>query len=210
MKYYKSKLYIISLFFLFVLICIKTITLDLSGTISIFKTLSFETESIRLFLSKISTFIFEKEFYAKDFTFISSLFLIALGLIFSHQFSRRLRGAMNRPKSFFKIENADYKYNIFLATYIIPLACFDFNDFRSSFVFASLIILLGIISNRTTFYYANPSLLLMGFKFYNCSTKLNGYEVDAILISKDNLDEHESLLWLQLDKHTYFVSKIRK
>lgn len=82
-----------------------------------------------------------------------------------------------------KIEKINYEHLTFLATYIIPLITFDFEKERYVLVLAVLLIIMGVIYIKTDFFYANPSLALLGFNIYKVDVKLSDEESkDGIII----------------------------
>lgn len=187
----KLKIYIISLCVLFLLISIKTLALvEIPGIVT-----------PKNFL------ILTMEFFGKNPYLIITVILFSLSLIFSKDFVDRDNGTKNLPKDVFEIKNKDYEYATFLTTYAIPLVGFNFGNMNEVFVFVSLLVVIGIISVKSQFYYKNPALLLMGYRIYDGCIDENGKRKQITLITKESLSENESLEWLKIEENVYFMSK---
>lgn len=118
------------------------------------------------------------------------------------------------PELSFKIrevENIDYEHLTFLTTYIIPLVCFQFENFRYVVVFIILLIVIGSIYIRTDLFYANPTLALLRFRIYRITGEFRTGEIrtDKIIISKDILKKDDRVKYFKLDERIYYASKVK-
>lgn len=185
----KIKLYIISLAFLFVLIGVNQIPVCYGEKCQWvgLATLLFSNPPILLFC--LIGFLLSSIFY----------------LNFRYKF---VRGATLPPETIAKIETLDFENLTFLATYIIPLVCFDL-DFhlvqeRNFLMLILVLILIGWIYVKTNIFYTNPTLAILNFKIYKIST---GSRENIIVITKDKLANGDMVLPNKMDDNIFFVSK---
>lgn len=116
----------------------------------------------------------------------------------------------NIPFTINKIENLNYEHLTFLATYIIPLVSFDFENNRQLIILITLLIVMGIIYIKTDLFYANPSLALLGFKLYKADGDFkNGERNEIILITRDKLNINDKVTYIRLDERIYYVKTVR-
>lgn len=185
----KIQLYILSLAFLFVLIASNQIPICFGADCKFigFRNLFFSSPPIILFC----------------------LIGIILSIIFYFNFKYRIvKGAVLPAEKITEIENLNYENLTFLATYIIPLVCFDldFHLFREkNFVMLILVlILIGWIYVKTNIFYTNPTLAILNFKIYRVSTE---QRKNIILIAKIKLDIGDMILPNKMDDNIFFASK---
>jgi len=132
-------------------------------------------------------------------------------LVFYFRFNFQIaEAATNLPVKVTKIENANFESVTFLATYIIPLMCFNLevnlNADRNLFMLFFMLFLIGWIYIKTNMFYTNPTLAVLGFHIYKINTlKQEG----IIVIVKSRVKQND---WL-LSKHisdNIFYAKIQK
>lgn len=139
---------------------------------------------------------------------VSILFLVAGAIAYS-KFKFDLKGSTNIPFEIVRIESVDYEHLTFLATYIIPLICFDLNSIRYLIVLALLLITMGIIYIKTDLFYANPSLALLKFHIYKVDGNFkNGKKNNIVLLSRHKLSEKQKVSYIKLDERIYYVKPI--
>jgi hypothetical protein len=141
---------------------------------------------------------------------IFCVFAILIGLISFLDFRFQTQGT---PELSFKIkesENIDYEHLTFLTTYIIPLVCFQFENFRYIITFIIILFVIGLIYIRTDLFYANPTLAILGFRIYKVSGEFRNGEIrrDRILITKNVLNTDDRIKYFKLDERIYYASKI--
>tara|TARA_R110002049_G_scaffold307896_1_gene510057 strand:+ start:205 stop:780 length:576 start_codon:yes stop_codon:yes gene_type:complete len=124
-------------------------------------------------------------------------------------FKRDLDRSTNNPFKITNIESINYEHLAFLATYIIPLISFEFDEIRFLIVLLVLLIAMGMIYIKTDLFYANPSLALLGFKIYKANGNFKGNETreNIILITNNTLDIEDRVKYIQLDYRIYYVIK---
>ncbi|WGE46931.1 anti-phage protein KwaA [Actinobacillus equuli] len=124
-------------------------------------------------------------------------------------FQFKLESAPDIPFTIKKLENLNYEHLTFLATYIIPLISFDFENNRQLVVLSILLIIMGMIYVKTDLFYANPSLALLGFKIYKADGSFKmGERYGIILITRDKLEENERVTYIKLDERIYYVKRL--
>ncbi len=139
---------------------------------------------------------------------IVSLVLLAYCVFAYHRFSFDLRGATEIPFEIKKISVINYKHLTFLVTYVVPLISFDFGSFRQMIVLGLLLIVMGVIYIKTDFFYANPSLAILGYHIYQADGSFkNGDKESIILISRARLSAGEKVAYIKLDERIYYVKK---
>ncbi len=186
----KIKLYILSLSFLFLLIIANQTPICFDDCI----------------------FVGYKElFLKKPFIILFCLIGIALSIIFYFDFAYRIvKGAPLPAEKISEIESLDYENLTFLATYIIPLVCFDLDfhlgENRNFFMLILVLILMGWIYVKTNIFYTNPTLAILNFRIYRITTE---QRINIIIITKDKLEKNDMILPNKMDDKIFFASKYK-
>ncbi len=180
----KIEFYFISLWLLFILMAIKNAGIFNKFTFIGFNNIRFENILISLIFLVLS--------------------LIALILVKILNYVK-FKGAMNPCDEIENIENGNFEIMSFIATYIIPLACINFETINDIVIFILILIVLGIINLKLELYIANPTLSLLGYKIY--SVKLKNAKNNYMVISKEILTKGDKVEWKQLDKNRCFVRR---
>lgn len=186
----KFELYILSLWFLFLLIIVVTI-------------------DVPFCYGDNCEFIGFLPLLQKNVVPIIALLLLAFGILFYLRFDYRIAGSKSIAAKIVKIEDVNYEHLTFLTTYIIPLICFNLTSTRYLVALGLLLVIIGIIYIKTDKFYANPTLAVLGFRVYKVSldTRLGSKE-NLVVISKERLNEGDQIIRLSLDEKVYFVRKI--
>ena len=83
---------------------------------------------------------------------------------------RILNASKGVPGTITAVEHISFENLSFLATYIIPLLCFDLdfhlNEERNALMLVLVLVAIGAIYVKADLYYTNPSLALMNFRIY--------------------------------------------
>lgn len=191
----KLQLYIVSLFFLFVLLFINKVP-DCWGS---------DCELICWSSDNVWTCLWENKYT------IGSLIMMVLGLVCYYRINYTFSGAGGLSEEVEKIEDQNFEHLTFLATYIIPLLTFDLDfhleERRNGLMFLLVLILIGIIYLRTNMYYTNPTLAVFGFRIYKADT-LN--KKNIILITKCRIQESETISCRPISDNVYFAYKVTK
>ena len=139
------------------------------------------------------------------FCFLSLL----IGLFSYLDFNFQLKGTPELSFKIIEIENIDYEHLTFLTTYIIPLVCFQFENFRYVTAFIIILFVIGAIYVRTDLFYANPTLAILNFRIYKISGEFRNGESrqGKILITKDKLSKNDRVKYFKLDERIYFATK---
>ena len=186
----KLRFYFMSLWLLFVLICLLTV-------------------DIPICFSKDAHFIGFGPLLKRNWlAFISLLFAI-LGWLVASREKQRWAGVTNPPYKIESIKNENYEYLTFLTTYIIPLICIDLTKIRYVFVLAVLLVLIGFIFIRMDLYCGNPTLALMGYRLYRAEIKGVDAPDGIVLISKDRLSKRSAIKWIPIDKYVWIAKEIK-
>ncbi len=184
------KLYIMSLWILFVLVIVATL-------------------KVPLCFGKNSLFIgWDKLFTPNNLVAFGCIILTVLGLLFYYQFNRKLNGAPDGlPLQLTKIENINYEYVSLFMT-LISVIAFDFTTIRGAVLFALVIIILGAIFIKTELFYSNPSFALLGYYIYRVSTNHNEIIPDSsILIARWKLKVNEKVDYLKITDSVFYCQK---
>jgi len=162
-------------------------------------------------------------FFGKDFEFVGFEYLVThnvipivcvvaliIGVISFFDFNYQSKGTPELSFQITEIENIDYEHLTFLTTYIIPLVCFQFDNFRYVIVFVLILFVIGAIYIRTDLFYANPTLAILQFRIYKVDGVFrNGANRKSrILITKDKLTINDRVKYFKLDDRIYYASKI--
>jgi hypothetical protein len=187
----KIKLYIISLFLLFLLLFLNKVPYSFSGD---------------------SEFIGFKAFFTKENLVVTiSIIFMLLAAIFYFLFNFQIaEAATNLPVQITKIENYNFETVTFLATYIIPLVCFDL-DFdldknRNLFMLFCVLFLIGLIYIKTNMFYTNPTLAVLGFHIY----KINTIKQEGIIVIIKGKVKRDDWLFCKHISDNIFYAKIQK
>lgn len=188
-KLFKIEFYFMSLWLLFLLIFI--ITFDISGC-----------------FEKGARFIGWLPLLKRNWiAFPALLFSLASWLLAWHN-EHEWKGVSNPPYRILSIKNENFEYLTFLTTYIIPLICMDFTNWRYVLVLVILLAFVGYVFVKMDLYYGNPTLLCMKYKLYRVKIDSPNITEDVILISKDNLIESSSFTWIPIDKNVWIAKEI--
>ena len=140
---------------------------------------------------------------------ICVVFLI-VGFVVFLKFKYELQASPEIPFQITKIESIQYEHLTFLATYIIPLICFDLNNPRYLIVLFILLIAMAIIYIKTDLFYANPSLALLGYQIYKVNGQFKmGEKENLILISREELSVNQRVSYIKLDSRIFYVKRVK-
>lgn len=185
----KIELYILSLWFLFLLLIIVTI-------------------KIPTYWGSNWVFIGFKDLLLPNLISLFSIIFLALGSVFYFRFKYRIQGSDKISAQIVSIEDVNYEHLAFLTTYIIPLICFDLSVDRYVFALGLLLVVIGIIYVKTDKFYANPTLAILDFKIYKVSLNSKSGILNAIvIISREKLKEGDLIIYKSLDEKVYFARK---
>ncbi len=186
----KFELYIMSLWFLFLLIIVVTVDIPMCFGDN-FQCMSLGAAA------------------EKNIVPIISLSLVLFGIFFYSRFNYRIKGSAELSVEIIEIEDLNYEPLTFLTTYIIPLVCLNLESPRYLIVLIFLLIVIGVIYVKTDKFYANPTLAVLGFKLYKVTLKTRtGKKENIVVITKDKLSEKILLKTLYLDEKVCFARKI--
>ena len=104
---------------------------------------------------------------------------------FKHRILTASKGA---PGTITAVEHISFENLSFLATYIIPLLCFDLDfhldEGRNAIMLILVLVAIGAIYIKADLYYTNPSLALMNFKIYRIEYTTAGAEAGKLITHK--------------------------
>lgn len=185
----KFELYILSLWFLFLLIIVITI-------------------DVPFCYGEDCKFIGLASLLQRNIISVIAFGFLAFGTLYYFRFDYRVAGSKSIAARIVKIEDVNYEHLTFLTTYIIPLICFNLTSFRYLLALGILLFVIGVIYVKTDKFYANPTLAVLGFRVYkvNLQTRL-GLVESVVVISKERLAEGDQVSRLGLDDKVYFVRK---
>lgn len=139
---------------------------------------------------------------------VISLFI---GYVSYRDFIHQTKGTPELSFKIKEIEKIDYEHLTFLTTYIIPLVCFQFDDFRYVIAFLIILFVIGTIYIRTDLFYANPTLAILNFRIYKVTGEFRNGDIrlNKILISKDLFEKEDKVKYYKLDERIYYATKIK-
>lgn len=185
----KFELYVLSLWFLFLLIIVVTIDLPLC-------------------YGDDCKFIGFLPLLQRNIVSLIALLFLLFGTLFYFRFDYRIAGSKSIPAKVVKIEDVNYEHLTFLTTYIIPLICFNLTSARYLLALGLLLFIIGVIYIKTDKFYANPTLAVLGFRVYKVNLQTRtGLKEGVVVISKERLAEGDQINRLGLDDKVYFVRK---
>ena len=113
-----------------------------------------------------------------------------------------------------EIENISFENLGFLATYIIPLLCFDLDfhldEGRNAFMLLLVLFAIGAVYIKANLYYTNPSLALMNFRIYRITYSDQQITKKAIVLCREKLNINDSVFAKHIDENVYFIKKANK
>lgn len=179
----KIKMYILSLWLLFVLGIVATVNIT------------------ELSKEKIDWF---KLLCDNKITIVCVLFLI-MCVFFFFEFRYKHDGTTQLPVEAKKVKNINSEYLAFLTTYIIPLVLVDFSSKRQVVILVLILLVIGVIYIKTNMFHSNPTLALLGYRIYEVETNKDG--ICGTFISLDEIEEGQSVRYIRLDKNVFFVRR---
>lgn len=113
-----------------------------------------------------------------------------------------------------EIENISFENLGFLATYIIPLLCFDLDfhldEGRNALMLFLVLFAIGAVYIKANLYYTNPSLALMNFRIYRISYRDQGVIKKGIVLSREKLKIADKVFAKYIDDNIYYIKKVTK
>jgi len=183
----KFELYILSLWFLFLLIIVVTIDVPIC----------FQNDC---------SFIGLKALASRNVVPAVALILVGLGALYYLRFNYKIAGSRSIPVEVSSVEDINYEHLTFLTTYIIPLICFNLTSGRYLIALGLLLVVIGVIYVRTDKFYANPTLAVLGFRLYSANvTRRTGEKVKVTLITRDQIKDGDKIRFLELDGRVYYA-----
>lgn len=182
----KLEFYILSLFFLFLLIFISKVPFCSGGGCD---------------------FIGIKSLFVEHLIVVICFLFMALGGVLYAKFVYIYEdGATLLPAKVKSVENINYESVTFLSTYIVPLACMDMDKSRSPWMLITILILIGWIYIKTNLFYTNPTLAIWGYQIFRISTDTKN---DITVLSRKKIDVGDTLDLKIIDDNIY-LAKVRK
>jgi hypothetical protein len=185
----KIELYIISLWFLFLLLLIKKV-------------------NVPLCYQGDCKFIGVYEILKLNVVPTVSLFFLILGGFFYLRFDYQVvRGAPALPKKVTRIEDIYFENLAFLITYIIPLVGFDLDGARNRLMLFLMLTLIGVFYVKANIFYTNPSLAVLGYRIYKIDTVESK---NMIVIIKGRLRVGDDIYPRQIDENIFFAKATKQ
>lgn len=184
------KLYIMSLWILFVLVLVATLNIPVSFD----SNATFVGWKMLLSINNVVAFL--------------CILFILMGLLFYYQFNYRLKGAPNGlPIMITKIENINYEYVSLFMT-LLSVIAFDFNTFRGAILFFLVLLILGAIFIKTELFYSNPSFALLGFYIYRVETgHMDIISNGSILIARGKIKCRDKVNYIKISETVFYCQK---
>jgi uncharacterized membrane protein YobD (UPF0266 family) len=129
-------------------------------------------------------------------------FFVILAYIFYQTFNYQISDGATNLVQVKSVSNNSFEALSFLATYIIPLICFDVGSSKNLFLLMGMLVIMGAIYIKTNQFYTNPALALFGFQIFKIET-LN--HKDIIIIMKGRLKKEQWLYLKEIDDNIYYA-----
>jgi len=178
----KFEFYIISLFFLFLLLFVNRVPINWESN---------------------SQFVGFSSLLTTHLLISLCVALMVCGIIFFFKFEFNFKnGATLLPINVKQIENINFESVTFLATYIVPLACIDLDKDRSALMLLIILVLIGWIYIKTDLFYTNPTLAILGYHIYKISSDT---KFDIIIITRNKIVIGDELYIKNIDDKIYLA-----
>lgn len=130
------------------------------------------------------------------------------------QFKHRVIGSSKQgPWEIVDIDHISFENLSFLATYIVPLLCFDLDfhldEGRNALMLLLVLVAIGAVYIKANLYYTNPSLALMNFKIYRVTYRYQDESKKCIVLSRDALRRSDKIFARIIDENIYYVRKAK-
>jgi hypothetical protein len=182
----KIKMYILSLWLLFIMVIVATVNI-------------LELSKPKIDWSKL---------LCDNTITISCLIFLIFCVIFFFEFRYKLQGTTQLPIEAIKVKNINSEYLAFLTTYIIPLVLVDFSSKRQITILVFILLVVGVIYVKTNMFYSNPTLALLGYRIYEVETNVDG--ICGTFISLDEIEDGQTVRYIRLDKNVFFVRRVSR
>ena len=183
----KLRFYIMSLWMLFVIICLLTVDIPIS-------------------FAPDAKFIGIVPLLKRNVFPLISIIPAIISWVLACRTDYEWAGTYNPPYTIESVKNENYEYLTFLTTYIIPLACVDLKNVRYFLVLIVLLSFIGMIFIRMDLYFGNPTLALMGYKLYRA--RIENLADEVIIITKDKLSPNSKINWIELSDNVWTAKEI--
>lgn len=149
----KIKMYILSLWLLFVLVIVATVNIS------------------ELLKSKITW----SKLLCYNAITISCLILLMVCLVIFFEFRYVPSRYASVPVEASKFKNINNEYLAFLTTYINPLVLVDLSSKRQMTIFVIILLVIGVIYVKTNMFYSNPTLAFLDIGYTKLREMLMGF-----------------------------------
>ncbi len=106
-----------------------------------------------------------------------------------------------------KIEIIKTDQLTFLTTCIFPLLSFTADDIKYIVINAVLVVIIGVVVIKNDFYYANPTLSILGYKLYSATLSYDKKDKEVIIITRDKLESNDKIKSLSVDNNVLIAWK---
>lgn len=101
-----------------------------------------------------------------------------------------------------EIKERNYEMVMFIASFFVPLVSFQLHQASNWIVLVILFVSIGIIFCKSTGFYNNPTLALLGFHFYDVIVKTqkegNDKKESWVILSKESLNIDDRIKYVKL------------
>ena len=125
--------------------------------------------------------------------------LVVVDLFIWINLRRSIKGTPYPPMCIKRIDEKNPDYLIFLTTIVMPLIAIEIVGLRSMLVLLILIVVIFLMLVKTDLIFANPTLAVLGFRFYSIAHTSERISSPVSLITKQVLKVNDSIDWLKID-----------
>jgi hypothetical protein len=127
------------------------------------------------------------------------LILVLIDLFLWIRLRRKIKRSPKNPIKITKIEEKNSDYIVFISTIVMPLIAIEIVDLWPVIVFSILIIVIFIVLLRAEQIFANPTLAVLRFRFYEIEHSSGNFPPPVSLITKEEVLVGNSIDLLKID-----------
>ena len=131
------------------------------------------------------------------------------GGIYYARFSYKLKGAYELPTKIIRSKNINSEHLIFLVTFMVPLMVTDFSKPQCGVIYLLLLILTGAVYLRGNLFYVNPTLAVLGYQIQIVTINPYGKRMEGLIfMSREKISVGESIKYKKLNDQIFFAKKV--
>lgn len=169
---------------------------------------------LKYFDSKVFGLIRRSEFSnitCGQYAFVVALilFIVSVILICILKYKSRKGFDIHGAKIITQPQNINHELIGVLSAVVLPFLTVNFNTLNEIFASLFMLIIIGIITTRSTIYYKNPVLAILHLKIYQIEIEHTDFKAHRIVnvISFYTLTQNDSLYLKEMGEDVYYAKK---